>query len=90
MAIATEATISVGVLASRHGHLGVLLMLAFHVVMLGATRGQLSLPFTYASLAVAAPFFFPRVTAWRRWVEPAMWWVTALSIRAVPHLMGLI
>ena len=90
LAIAIEASICVSVLVSRGGRLGVLLMLAFHVVMLGATRGQLSVPFTYASLAVAAAFFHPIMPAPTRWIEPALWWAAALAVRFVPYVLILV
>ena len=89
VAIAAEAAICVSVLATRHGRLGVYLMLAFHVVMLGATRGQLSVAFTYASLAVAAAFFHPFVPS-SRWLEPALWWAAALAVRFVPYAFILV
>jgi hypothetical protein len=89
-AIAVEAAICASVIVGRDGRLGVLLMLVFHVVMLGTTRGQLSLPFTYASLAVTAAFFFPLIAVSSRWIEPALWWATALGIRAIPYLLILV
>ena len=90
LTIAAEATICASVLVSRGGHLGVLLMVAFHVVMLAATRGQLSVPFTCASVAVAAAFFHPLVSVSSRWIEPALWWAVVLAVRIAPFLLILV
>jgi hypothetical protein len=90
LAIATEAILCVSVLASRSGHFGVLLILGFHVVMLISTRGQLSVPFTYASLAVTAAFFYPLVNAPNKWAEPALWCAVAGAVRFAPYLVFLV
>ena len=88
--IVAEATICATVLVSRNGRVGVLLMLLFHVSMLVATSGQLSLPFAYASLAVSAAFFYSPSPASAPWIVPAMWWMAALCIRAIPHMLSLL
>jgi hypothetical protein len=90
IAMAGEATICAMVLGSRNGRIGVALMLAFHVAMLVVTLGQLSLPFAYASLAVSAAFFYPSRPRFAPWIGPALWWVGALAIRAIPNLLAVI
>jgi hypothetical protein len=65
-------------------------MLAFHVGMLFSTRGQLSLPFTYASLAVAAAFFYSPFSVAAPWIAPAVWWTAALFIRSIPNILRLV
>jgi hypothetical protein len=89
-AMVVEATICSAVLASRNGRLGVSLMLVFHIAMLISTRGQLSLPFTYASLAVSAAFFYSQRPAAAPWIVPATWWMAALFIRSIPNVLRLI
>jgi hypothetical protein len=82
----TEATICGTVLSSRDGRLGVCLMLVFHAAMLVATLGQLSLPFTYASLAVSAAFFDRSFRLSAPWMVPAILWLAALFIRYLPGI----
>jgi hypothetical protein len=87
--IATEAAIAAAVLFLRDGRAGVLLMVGFHLVMLAATDGRLSVPFLYGAFAVSTAFFYapldipalrsrPRLS---RMVTPALWWLGAMLIQ---------
>ena len=94
-AILTEATTCAMVLGTRDGRVGVLLMLFFHVAMLVATWGQLSLAFMYASLAVSAAFLYSPIRVsvlareeLSRLATPAAWGFTALIIRYFPRIRG--
>lgn len=84
-----EATICTAVLVSRRGRAGVWLTLLFHASILVATGGQLSLPFTYGSLAISAAFLFSSRHESTPWIVPAIWWAAALCIRAIPHIRSL-
>jgi hypothetical protein len=87
--IAIETAIAAAVLFLRDGRAGVLLMVGFHLVMLAATGGRLSVPFLYGAFAVSAAFFYapidipalrsrPRLTLV---VSPALWWLGAMFIQ---------
>lgn len=92
LTIATEATIGSTVLAARDGRAGVALMVTFHLAMLAATRGLLSLPFAYASVAVSAPFLYPWLQSFdRRWnglAVVAAYWALAFFIRLLPRILS--
>jgi hypothetical protein len=95
--IATETAIATVVLSVRGGRAGVLLMVGFHVVMLVATLGQLSVPFLYGAVAVSAAFFYAPldIPALRSMpgltliVTPALWWLAVLSIQW-PRALSLV
>lgn len=91
--ILTEASICAAILLSRGGRLGVLLILGFHITMMVATGGQLSVVFLYGTFAVSAAFLPGAGTAssFRRQHpkpmlqavirHPASWWCAALALR---------
>lgn len=97
IAIITEATICAAVLLSRNGRVGVVLMVLFHVGMLVATCGQLSIVFMYESLAVAAPFTYPVFSTLAASVPvrlapaltiPSLWWLAGIAVRFYPTIRG--
>jgi hypothetical protein len=91
--ILTEASICAAILFSRGGRLGVLLILGFHIAMMVATGGQLSVVFLYGTLAVSAAFLpGAGTTTPFRWQEPkpamqavvrhpVTWWSAAFAFR---------
>jgi hypothetical protein len=97
--ILTEASIGALILLSRGGRLGILLILGFHVTMMVATAGKLSVVFLYGTLAVSAVFVpgagtvtslrlqHPRQMFQAVIRHPATWWGAALAFRFHDRLL---
>jgi len=98
----TEASICALMLLSGGGRLGVLLILGFHVTMMVATGGQLSVVFLYGTFAVSAAFLpgagtaspfrgqRPKQMLQAVMRHPASWWGVALALRFQDRVKALL